>query len=246
MGQLVGCLFDVTICAQHFNLWVGFRRSMVSYGKIVGLMPGTMAERLKGMMRRVLTIDVTRVYRLRFEDVRVPAPTVSSCQFAIVDAPELRRLGEQAGLSLDEGLTALLVAGKIICFAATQGEDLLGYVWFAEQDVDPRHNTGGPAFKGIGLNLDAGVCYLFKALVVPRFRGQQLMSRMIYAAVETLSRQGLDEIVTTTDIDNQAFQKSVERIGFTIAGHATEWALFDRHIYWLPRLGDRITMRRGG
>ena len=219
---------------------------MVSYGKVVGLMPGTMAERLIGLMRHVLTIDVTRVYRLRFEDVRVPAPAVSSCQFAIVDAPELRRLCEHAGLSLDEGLTALLAAEKIICFAATQGEDLLGYVWFAEQDVDPRHNTAGPAFNGIGLNLDTGVCYLFKAFVVPRFRGHQLMSRMIYAAVETLSRQGLDEIVTTTDIDNQAFQKSVERIGFTIAGYATEWVLFDRHIYWLPRLGDRITMRRGG
>ena len=209
-------------------------------------MPGTMAERLVWLVRKVLTMDVTRVYRLRFQNVRVPAPGDFSCRFAVVDAPELRRLCEHAGHDLDEALPALLVSGKVICFAATQGQDLLGYVWFAEQDVDPRHNTGGPPFKGIGLNLDAGVCYLFKALVVPRFRGRQLMSRMIHAAVETLSRQGMVEIVTTTDIENQAFQKSVERIGFTMSGHASEWVLFNRHLYWLPRLGDRIIMRPGG
>jgi GNAT superfamily N-acetyltransferase len=209
-------------------------------------MPGTTAERLIWLVRQVLTVDVTRVYRLRLQNVRAPAPGGFSCRFAVVDAPELRQLCEHARHGLDEALPALLASGQVICFAATQGVDLLGYVWFAEKEVDPRHNTGGPPFKGIGLSLDRGVCYLFKALVVPRFRGQQLMSRMIHAAVETLLHRGFDEIVTTTDIDNQAFQKSVERIGFTMAGSAAEWVFFDRHIYCLPQLDHRIIMRRGG
>jgi len=209
-------------------------------------MPGTMAERVIWLVSRLLTIDVTRVYRLCIANVRAPANTNLTCQFAFVSAAELRQLCGNANHDLDETLLALLESEKVICLAATRGVDLMGYVWFAEKEVDPGHNTGGPHFKGIGLKLGAGVCYLFKALIVPRYRGQSLMSRMIHAACETLSRRGFDEIVTTTDIGNQAFQTSVERIGFMMVGRAAELAVFQRHVYWLPRLGERVTLQQGG
>ncbi len=190
-------------------------------------------------------MDVTRVYHLPLQALRALETNDHACRFVLADTAELRRLIANADIRIDEALLKLQASGEVICFTATQGMDLLGYVWFAEKEVDPRHNTGGPQFKGIGLTLDAGVCYLFKAFIAPRFRGQQLMSRMIRAACETLSKRGFDKIVTTTDIDNQAFQKSIERIGFVMVGRAAEMTLFNRHAFCLPRLDDRVTLRRG-
>ncbi len=209
-------------------------------------MPVTMTERVMWLVSHLLTLDVTRVYRLCIANVQAPPPANLSCQFAFVSAAELGRLCGNADLEVDPKLLGMLESGKVICFAATRGDDLMGYVWFTENDVDPQHNTGGPQFKGIGLKLGAGVCYLFKALIVPGFRGQSLMSRMIHAACETLSRRGLDEIVTTTDVGNQAFQTSVERIGFVMVGRAVELAVFQSHLYWLPRLDERVTLQQGG
>ena len=208
-------------------------------------MTGRLLGRVVRVLNRLLTIDVSRVYRLKISQCRRPSSENSGWQTGFVSAAELRPHLADPTLGLFDHHLRHLESDTVKCFAATDGGILAGYIWFTEGEVDPEHNKAGRRFKGIGMRLGPGMCYLFKAFVAPPYRGQALMGRMIHDAGLTLSRHGFDEIVTTTGLENEAFQRSAGRVGFEPTGVAVELALFGKHFFLLPRLDARVEMQPG-
>jgi RimJ/RimL family protein N-acetyltransferase len=194
---------------------------------------------------RVVSCDITRVYRLPLECRRQPPPGAGAWDFRFLDADALARWANRADLELGERQLADIRSGETRCFAATRGTELGGYAWFAEHSVAPRYNTGGPRFTGIGLTLAPGIAYAFKCFVPPGFRGNALMSRLLHESAATLENEGCRELVTTTDIGNRSFQRSVERIGFRHVDHAAEFVLLGRHFFLLPRRDGLLRFHAG-
>lgn len=126
---------------------------------------------------------------------------------------------------------------KARCFAALDEDNLAAYAWFASDQVDAKHNTGGSRFSGIGLKLPENMVYLFNAFVFPQYRGQALNHWIYHKAGQQLHCAGKKQIVTTTDWTNKAFQRSARRGGFVKCGHAAEWIIFGHHFYRFPELG---------
>lgn len=120
--------------------------------------------------------------------------------------------------------------------SATNNGQIAGVLFLVPDSIAARHNSGGSPFKGIGLNLPAGVFYLFKVAVKPECRGMKINAQMMAFAVRQLTAEGLDTIVTTTDWTNQAFLRSVENYGFRRNGLASELVVAGRHLYQLPEV----------
>lgn len=204
-------------------------------------------------LKHVVPCDITRVYRLPLQHRQAPPAGADTWSYRFLDADSLLHWINLEDLELGQGHVEDLRSGEARCFAAfrraageTGGDcELAGYAWFAEHRVAPRHNTGGNRFAGIGLTLPPGVAYTFKCFVAARFRGNALMSRLLYEAASALENEGCREIVTTTDIGNRAFQQSAERIGFEHIDHAAEFVLFGRHLFHLPRKLARIRFHAG-
>lgn len=203
-------------------------------------------EPLLHTLGRIVPSDVTRVYQSRSHQSTVATTEFSGWEARFMLSGDLRPAVGVQETGLDVSHVDLLERGEARCFALCSEGMMAAYAWFAEGHVAARHNTGGPSFRGIGLKLAPGVSYLFKALVLPRYRGRGLMTRLIQAASCALQNEGKDRIVTTTDIANRAFQKSVENAGFLHTDHAAELVLFGRHWFRLPEADGNVTFVPGG
>jgi len=137
--------------------------------------------------------------------------------------------------SISEQTLQAIENGSSIAVSASSNNQLIGLSFFATGSVQPAQNRGGNVFKGIGLHLPDTVCYQYKVWVEPAFRGKQVSAKMIDCALNHFSQSTIDTIVTTTDIANRAFYKSVKKRGFTKVGYAAECALFGKSFYWIPK-----------
>jgi len=120
--------------------------------------------------------------------------------------------------------------------SATVDRTIAGVLFLVPECIAARHNSAGPPFKGIRPDLPRGVYYLFKVAVKPEQRGKRINAAMIGFAVEHLKTQTFRAIVTTTDVTNHSFIKSVERIGFKHCRIAAELVFSGRHFYLLPQV----------
>jgi len=194
---------------------------------------------------RLIPSDITRVYCLSARSRTPVGHESAGYGFAFVDANRLAAAATQPELELGPDHVALAKTSEARCFAALRDDQLAAYAWFAEQEVAPRHNTGGSGFAGIGLSLGKGITYTFKCFVAPAHRGNSLMSHVLFHASVALETEGLADVVTTTDISNRAFQRAVERIGFVHVDHAAEIVVFGRHFYRLPREANQVRFHAG-
>ena len=203
--------------------------------------PGRLIRTLEyvyGKLVRLVPCDVTRVYRLDVAERTPPAVAADGFDFRFLSPDEMRSFCEAPETSMTPEAAALVEGGSVACFAALQGDALAAYACFASGQVDAEHNRASRDLEGIGLRLDEDARYLFKAFAVPSYRGQALMSWLIFQAAEACAAQGVREIVTTTGWTNRAFQISAERSGFRFSGRTAEMNLFGRHLHHYPAIAD--------
>jgi RimJ/RimL family protein N-acetyltransferase len=194
---------------------------------------------------RLIPSDITRVYCLSSRNRVAVGRDCAGYDFRFVDAKVLTTAVSEPNLELSDHHVDLAKSAEARCFAALRGADICAYAWFAEQEVAPRHNTGGTGFAGIGLSLGSGITYAFKCLVAQKHRGNALMSHLLFHASVSLETEGLTRVITTTDISNRAFQRTVERIGFEHVDHAAEFVILGRHFYRLPRHAEHVRFHVG-
>lgn len=154
------------------------------------------------------------------------------------------------GYELSSAVVQSVSHEQVMCFGVFVDNNLAGYVFFCDSPVDAQRNSGGSAFTGIELSFPDQVCYLYKMLVLPEYRGQKLSAKLIRFAAsvlvgteastnasKTVSEQiakPVSHIVTTTDWTNTSFLKVTAAIGFESKGIAGEYIILGKRRYVLP------------
>jgi len=181
----------------------------------------------------VCKADITRVLLLNAKQfANKPVHSGIACHFLNVE--ELETLVDDVDFRISREFINDFEALGFIGVAARFEGRLVGMLFLVSKHVAARHNSGGAAFNGIGLDVPANVYYLFKVIVKPTDRGKRINAAMIAFAVEKLASSELLAIVTTTDWTNISFLRSVEAMGFKRCALASEFVIAGRHYYQLP------------
>ena len=186
------------------------------------------------VMQRITPCDVAYVYQLDTAVVE-PAPLPADVpDFRFLTAEELARFNEEPANDLNGPTVEQVRSGEARCWGAIEDGRLASYACFAAGDIAPEHNRGSGQLNGIGLRLTQNARYLFKAFVVPSFRGRSLMRNLITSVAREYHKQGIESLVTTTSITNDAFHFSALKGGFVVVGRTFEVRLMGRHRYHFP------------
>jgi len=178
--------------------------------------------------------DITRVLLLDTRTARTvhDRGALIKCQWLDSDALEV--LANDADFAVGQQFIDDFKQFGFLGVSATVNRALVGILFLAPDLIVARHNSGGAAFKGIGVRMPKGVYYLFKVAVKPESRGKRVNAAMISYAIAQLGPDILSTVVTTTDWTNQSFLSSVENYGFRRCGFASEFVIAGRHFYQLP------------
>ncbi|MFT5895153.1 MAG: GNAT superfamily N-acetyltransferase [bacterium] len=191
-------------------------------------------------LNKLCNADITQVL---FLDKRTfVKPVVADeifCRF--LNKTDLEALASSSTFGLTTAFIEDFVNYDFRSIAASVDGEIIGIIFLGSGTVPSRHNSGGPAFKGIAVDTPDGVFYLFKVDVLASHRGKRVNAALIAFAVESLNSEVLHSIVTTTDWTNQPFLKSANRLGFVCRGHASEFVFVGKHGYLLPKCLDPQT-----
>jgi len=152
-----------------------------------------------------------------------------------VNANSINGLDVDDRFALSNDTLEFMRAENCLAIGAFVENRLVGLSFFATGHVDPKHNRGGSAFRGIGFKLPENVCYLFKVFVLPEFRGKNINKHIILHALEHYANRNINAMITTTDIGNQAYFNSVKGFGFQVTGYASELLFFGKSYFKLPK-----------
>ena len=190
--------------------------------------------------KKFVANDFVHVLMLNLDKVVTPRNNDSSIGFQFLDSAEVAQHSDNPHADLGDDMPGIMEQQDVRCFAALDGNVLLGYAWVAEGTVAPEHNTGGERYKGLGLELEPHVSYLFKCFVLPEHRGRGINQQVLWHLSQQLMDEGKQKLVTTTSWVNRAFQSSSRRIGFKRIGRTGEWKLLGKRYFWwseLPKFG---------
>ena len=181
-----------------------------------------------------VTSSAAPTTRVKINPVFIPN-TDSELTCRLINVDDLKAMASDKSLKITQKFIDDFQRFGFTGVAATIDRQITGLLFLVSNIAAARHNSGGKAFRGIGLNLPEGVFYLFKVFVKPQFRGNRSMALMLRYASEQLKPAGINSIVTTTHWRNTSFLRSARRIGFARRGFATEIVLASSHYYWLPK-----------
>lgn len=193
-----------------------------------------LADRLYRLSNRLVPCDIAVIYLLELapQRTRRKATACAGLEIRALSEVDLVQLYHpDMDFSVGE---ADQLWSTCECIGAFSGPTLVGYAWHADGYVSAELNTAGPPFQGCAMELTSDTQYLFKVFVHPAHRRQSINVAMCETLGDNLARRGYRNLVTLTDWNNRAFQRSIEPMGFRSIGHCTEWVFANRSRYKLP------------
>jgi len=110
---------------------------------------------------------------------------------------------------------------------------LTGHIFHTTTLVEPRNNSAGYPFCGIGLKLPEDVVYFFKGFALPEYRGRGHVGIAIeYGIRQLVSSNGW--AISTSDINNHSSIKMIEKVGLKKQHIFKEKRLLGRGFYSFP------------
>lgn len=96
-----------------------------------------------------------------------------------------------------------------------------------EEEFAPLAKEAGvsPSMKGAELGV---------SMVLPAYRGQNLMLKIDSALIEVAKEEGLDYVVATAHPDNIASNKSLQKAGMQYVSTIMREGKYKRNVYYLP------------
>jgi len=191
-------------------------------------------------LNKVCRADITQVLfvdRHTFTAAKLSEDIV--CR--ILNSRDLLNLSAEGKFGLNNAFITDFKELRFLCIGATVNGKIIGVIFLSSGLTPARHNSGGARFNGIAVETPSSSFYLFKVDVDSEHRGKRVNAAMISFAVNSLSSDGLDSIVTTTDWTNTPFLKSAMRLGFQRRGYASEFVVAATHLYQLPKPIDVMT-----
>jgi len=179
---------------------------------------------------KVLAFDVSQLSR----DANSTDISTESLRVEFLSSETLGQLVNVPDYELNHATVNSIDGESVLCVGVYAGSVLAGYTFFCTGPVEAQRNSGGSAFTGIAMEFSESVRYLYKAYVLPKYRGKQIAQHIIRFALTDFKQSGVEFIVTTTDWTNTAFLRTADVIGFKSLGLAGEYKLFGKHRYVLP------------
>jgi len=201
------------------------------------------AKTLYWKIQRLIPMDFTKVLLLPLENEngldrnsskKNDTEQFPQLRFSKITENQLRRHIDDPQYELSNAVVSSVSDEQVMCFGVYVENTLAGYVFFCGSPVDAQRNSGGGNFTGIELTFPDYVCYLYKMLVLPDYRGRRLSGKLIRFAASQLVSDSISHIITTTDWTNTSFLKSTLSIGFKPKGIAGEYLIFGNRRYVLP------------
>ncbi len=125
------------------------------------------------------------------------------------------------------------------CFGIlTQGR-LAAYGWYALHQVEPKY------FFQVGMQLPPNLVYMHKGFTHPDYRGQRLHAMGMQRALQSLSEEGVEAIISTVDWTNFASLRSCDRLGYQRLGRLMKCTLLGRTFSRFPVAAVQFGITQG-
>lgn len=171
----------------------------------------------------------------------LPAKPVPGAQCRPLSAQDIQRLSLIKDFDIDKQLAQDFEALGFVGIGMFVDNNLAGLSLFSSGDMPAQYNKSTKHFNGIQLDLPPGTRCLFKAVILPPFRGQRLHSAVVRFAIDHFGKDTVNAIVAMCSISNKAFLASSLDQGFERVGKATEICLLGKSVYKLAKPIDSQT-----
>jgi len=191
-------------------------------------------------VKRIVPIDRTELLWLNTHDF-LPAKPVPGATCRPLSADDIQKLSKIKDFGIDSSLAENFDALGCVGIGIFVEKKLAGLSLFAAGNVPAEYNRGSEKFNGLQLSLPAGTRCLFKAIILPKYRGQRLHSAVVRFAIDHFGKDTVHTLVTTRDIANKAFLSSSMDQGFERAGKSTEICVLGKSLYRIAKPIDSVT-----
>jgi predicted GNAT family acetyltransferase len=179
------------------------------------------------VVRRLQVIDVTQLMHLAADDsdkVGV-AESMSSSGYSIrtVQEDELTLLLEENRVDKAVGDPNSLRDPRRVLVAAFYGEQVVSFLWIADEAVDSRDNYSRSEHLGTSIGMPDGTVFLYNAWTMPEHRGKRLIAALLRWTTQHRVC-GARSCLTMIDWTNQSSIRAFEYLGMKRLG-------------WVIRLG---------
>jgi len=171
----------------------------------------------------------------------LPAKPVPGAQCRALTAQDIQSLSLIKDFDIDQQLAKDFDILGFTGIGIFLEDKLVGLSLFSTGNVPARYNKTAEHFNGIQIDLPPGTRCLFKAIVLPEYRGQRLHSAVVRFAVDHFGKDTVNAFVTMCSISNKAYLSSSLDQGFERVGKATEICALTKSLYKLPKPIDSQT-----
>lgn len=188
----------------------------------------------------VIPIERADVFWLNTHEF-LPAKPVAGAECRPLGAEDIQRLSRIKDFEIDEQLAKDFAENGHVGIGIFVDKKLAGLSLFCAGEVPAQYNRRSDNFNGVEVLLPPGSRCLYKAIVLPQFRGQRLHSAVVRFAIEHMGKDTVHTIVTTCDVANKAYIASTLDQGFERVGKTIELCVLGKSVYKLPKPIDSLT-----
>lgn len=171
----------------------------------------------------------------------LPAKPVQGAECRALMEADIQRLSLIKEFGIDEPLVKDFETEGFTGIGIFVNQKLVGLTLFATEELPAAYNTLSDFSNGLQIVIPPGTRCMFKAIVLPEFRGQRLHSAMVRFAIDHFGKDVVHTITATCCSNNKAFIASCSSQGFEAAGKYAEFCLFSKSFYRLPKPIDSLS-----
>ncbi len=174
----------------------------------------------------------------------LPAKPVQGAHCIALKAAEFEQLAQNrtigGGFDIDDQLVKDFATEGFTGIAMFIGDKLIGMTLFSTETLPARYNKLGDISNGLDIAIPPGTRCMFKAVVLPEFRGKRLHSAMVRFAIDHFGKDIVHTIVAACCASNKEFLASCKNQGFERVGKFSEYCLMSKSFYRLPKPIDSV------
>lgn len=190
--------------------------------------------------RKVIQFERAVIFWLNTHEF-LPAKPVAGAKCRPLNAEDIQRLSRIKDFDIDDRLAADFSNSGFVGIGIFVDKKLAGLSLFCAERVPARYNRQSAQTNGVSVELPPGTRYLFKAIVLPQFRGQRLHSAVVRYAIDHFGKDTVHTIVTSCDVSNKAYTASTLDQGFERVGKTLELCITGKSLYKLPKPIDSLS-----
>ena len=171
----------------------------------------TLHELQNRLINKVVHFEILKGMTVRTRDVKDPslfeAPGFDA---RFVDPEQLREYAQDSAYQMTPEFLRTALARRDRCYALFNGSKLAAYGWYS--------SLPSPLDEHFVLHFDRAWTYMYKGYTMPAYRGKRLHAVGMCRALQALTEEGREGLISCVGSSNFASLHSVTRMGYKIFG----------------------------